>query len=129
MKIEYFAEGCLDCPIVLIYGNKPGGVLNLRLALERLATGLVDNVAIHRIPGYTSINNCQLFAGVGDTNRGLYQIAGEPIFECSLQSESWLDIIGLLEPFTVSNDKDKPCFQFLDETSKITLMISTQRTW
>lgn len=60
MKIEYFAEGCPDCPIVLIYGNEPGGVLNLRLAFERLATGLVDNVAIHKISGYTSINNCQL---------------------------------------------------------------------
>jgi hypothetical protein len=128
MQIEYFADDCSDCPLILIYGEDPIGALNLRLAVERLAVGLVDEVAIHEIPGYSSSGGCQLFAKTGPSDAGVYQ-AEELIFECILRKDTWLNIVGLLEPFADNHVRDVHLHQYLNETGKISLLISTDRAW
>src|SRR6185295_1774559 len=130
MKIEYFADGCDGCPLILIYGNDPVGALNLRLAVERLAIGLVDGLAIHEFPGYSSVNNCRLFIKGGRSDIGVRHLEQENTFECTLRKDTWLDIIGLLEPFTESDRKDEGyLFQYLNESGEIGLLISTERAW
>jgi hypothetical protein len=130
MKLEYFSEGSNDCPLILIYGQDPVGTLNLRLAFERLAVGLTDEIAVHEIPGYASIDGCKLFSRIGWSDIGIERQGKERIFICTLQKDSWLNIVGLLEPFAESvESSDNNYHQYLDETSEIRLLISTHRGW
>jgi hypothetical protein len=130
MHIEYFADGCTECPLILIYGSNPSDALNLRLAIERVAHGLVDRLAIHEFPGYFSINNCRLFLQAGRSDRGIQRLGHAHTFECTLRKETWLAMIGLIEPFTETDRKDSgSSFQYLNESSTIRLLISTDRAW
>jgi hypothetical protein len=51
MNIEYFADGSPECPLILLYGSNPFDALNLSLAIERVAYGLIDQLAVHAVPG------------------------------------------------------------------------------
>src|ERR1041385_3615895 len=118
MNIEYFVDGCTECPLILIYGSNPSDALNLCLAIERVANGLVDRLAIHEFPGYVSVNNCQLFIHVGRSDRGIQRLGQAHTFECTLRKETWLAMIGLIEPFTEPERKDSgSSFQYLNERS------------
>jgi len=130
MNIEYFADGCTECPLILIYGSDPADALNLRLAIERVANGLVDRIAIHELPGYFSINNCGLFLQVGQSDRGVQRLGQAHTFECTLRKDTWLAMIGLVEPFAEADRKNSgSSFQYLNESSNIRLLISTDRAW
>jgi hypothetical protein len=134
MKIEYFADGAVDCPLILIYGNDPTGALNLRLALERLANGLVDSLAIHELPGYFSVGDCKLFAKVGSSDIGVWRTGKGPAFVCTLQKQTWFEVLDLLEPFLEPfTDKlnlgSSYSFQYLTNCGDINLLISTSRAW
>ncbi len=129
MKIEYFADGCADCPILLIYGEEPTRVHTLCVSLDRLIDGLIETITIHELPGYVSVNGCQLVAKRGHTDVGVEQIGEDVMFECRLQQETWREVRDLLEPFTWSYQDDRTHFQYVNETSDISLMISTQRAW
>ncbi len=128
MQIEYFADDCTDCPLILIYGDDPTGALNLRLVVERLALGLTNDVAIHEIPGYSSVDGCQFFVKTGPSDAGVCQVEGL-IFECTLRKDTWMDMVGLLEPFADYQARDIHRHQYLNETGKISLLISTDRAW
>jgi hypothetical protein len=130
MNIEYFADGCTEYPLILIYGSNPSDALNLRLAIERVANGLVDRLAVHAFPGYVSVNNCRLFLQVGRSDRGIQRLGHAHSFECTLRKQTWLAMTGLIEPFTEADRKDSgSSFQYLNESSNIRLLISTDRTW
>lgn len=80
MKIGYFAGGTY-CPLILLYGNHPNDAYILSVAVERLANGSVDQLAIHELPGFISVNGCKLFGRVGRWDMGIYPFAEEPAFE------------------------------------------------
>ncbi|MCB8967447.1 MAG: hypothetical protein H6660_11190 [Ardenticatenaceae bacterium] len=128
MKIEYFAGDCSDCPLILIYGSEAVGARNLRLAIERLVVGLTSRLAIHEFPGYSSIDGCQLFASVGQVDLGVRQLGDGAIFECILRKDTWEEVMGLLDPFT-DDDAVHHGHQYLTTTGKISLLISTDRSW
>lgn len=129
MRIEYFDTGSDDCPLVLIFGNDPIGAANLSSAIERLTSGAVSRIAVHELPGYASVNRCELFATLAESNIGIRRIGSGPVFECALDGDRWLEIIGLIEPFATRPEEGALYFQGLDETSETKLMISTDRQW
>jgi hypothetical protein len=130
MHIEYFADGNSECPLILLYGSSPSDALNLSLAIERVAHGLVDQLVVHAFPGYISVNNCQLFLKLGQSDRGIRRLGREHSFTCTLRKETWLAMIGLVEPFTKADRKESDsAFQYLNENSSIRLLISTMRAW
>jgi hypothetical protein len=130
MNIEHFADGTPECPLILLYGSNPFDALNLSLAIERVANGLVDQLAVHAVPGYASVNDCQLFLKLGLSDHGIQRLGQAHTFECTLRKETWLAMIGPIEPFTEPERKDSgSSFQYLNESSKIRLLISTDRAW
>ncbi len=129
MKIEYLAEGGIDCPLILIYGQDPIGALNLRLAIERLVVGLTDRLAIHEFPGYSALDSCRLFATVGQVDIGVRQIGKESIFECILRRDTWKEVMALLDPFTNDTGEHHHRHQYLTTAGKISLLISTDKSW
>jgi hypothetical protein len=134
MKIEYFSDGAIDCPLILIYGDDPTGAKNLRNAVEDLANGLIARLAIHDFPGYLSVGDCKLFAKVGRDDIGISRIGKEPTFECTLQKDTWLEVVDLLEPFLkpftdIQNLGSTSAFQYLTNCYGINMLISTERAW
>jgi hypothetical protein len=129
MKIEYFDLDKKDRPVVLIYGNEPKSVAILRDAVHALAQGEKARIAVHELPGFESVDGCQLFFSAEESDSGLRLIIPPRMFECSIRTTWWDNIEFLLEPFceaTASNG-----FQYLDYgfNSDIQLIISTDRGW
>lgn len=129
MRVEYFADGSVDCPLVLLYGRDPQEALTLSKALRTLSDSREARVAIHELPGFISIDGCQLFASVANVDIGVKLITPAAIFDCSLRADAWDDIVALLEPFCHAETASRSHFQYLDRTGDVQLLISTERAW
>jgi len=129
MKVEYFGDGSEDSPLVLLYGSDPNDAVTLSTALVALAKSSVSRVAVHELPGFVSIDGCQLVGSVGDFDVGVTMTAPPAVFDCSLRPQTWDDIIGLLEPFSHTTKTTGARFQYLNQTGDIRLLISTERAW
>ncbi|QXE91222.1 hypothetical protein KP001_01385 [Geomonas subterranea] len=123
MKIDFIESGSPDCPLLRIYGNEPGSAALLISVFDQLASGHTNEVAIHSLPDIESVNGCKLFARLHHEDIGIRKCSEKNTLECLLSSESWTRISGLLEPFT--EPKADVRYQWLDETSDISLLISS----
>jgi len=119
--VEFLKDGPPDCPLIRIYGNEPFSAAKLASAFRQLADGKTPEIAIHEIPGFQSIEGCLLFARLNHENFGVRPINDEA-FECMLRAETWERLRELVEPFTAPLTGTR--FQWLDETSNISLLIS-----
>ncbi|WP_420628604.1 hypothetical protein [Candidatus Leptofilum sp.] len=131
MKLEYFAEGSQDCPLILIYGDEKTGALNLSLALNRVAIGAVDFVDVQNIANFDAVNGCQLRIQFSKHEAKGVQMTDDNQFVWTLSSDECEDVIGLLEPFSKKNDGEanKQSHQFLEQNGEIRVIFSTERRW
>ena len=129
MKVEFFADGSAESPLVLLYGPDPNDAATLSDALGGLAQSIVTGVAVHELPGFVSVDGCQLFASVARSDVGVKMVASPAVFDCALRRETWAHVVGLLEPFFHAPEGPGTQFQYLDETGDVRLLISTKRAW
>ncbi len=131
MKLEYFADCSQDCPLIPIYGSDTVGALNLSLAIERVVAGLTNHINIHTIPGYFSVNDCQLLLQISKNDAQGVRMKKDNYFVWELSAEECYDVIGLLEPFLNGNDDNNSQHrhQFLEQNGAITVISSTDRQW
>jgi hypothetical protein len=118
MRVEYFADGSVDCPLLLLYGADPKDAASLSKALRGLSES-GSRLAIHELPGFSSVAGCRLFASRSGTDMGVKMIQSPNQFECSLRALSWENIVGLLEPFCHKENTTVRRFQYLDENGDI----------
>lgn len=128
MKIEYFHPVGKERPVVLIYGNEPKNVETLKNVVHDLAGGQRQRAAVHELPGFESVDGCQLFFSTGSYDRGLVLISPPKTFELRIRPVWWDNIEGLLEPFC---EPGSVGFNDLDYgfSSNIDLIISRDRGW
>ncbi len=125
--IEFFPEA-EENGLILLHGDDPEAAARLQEQVGSLAAKRVQHVAIHEIPGFESVDGCRLFFSVGQEDWGTLPLQAENEFSCELDSVSWENIIGLIEPFTKQKDRDG--FQWLDSSyGGITIIISIFRGW
>ena len=129
MKIEYFADGSLDCPLVLLFGPTTADICALSDVIHDLSQDRINRRAIHELPGFYGLDDCRLFASWGAADFGLKMIGSPNEFEWSLRPQSWETVAGLLEPFGELEKVSAKSFQYLDERGEIRLLISTDRSW
>lgn len=129
MRIEHFEPGDQDRPVILIYGNEPRVVKALLSAVRTLSQGSQLRVAVHELPGFESVDGCELFFFASNSDRGVQFIASPRSFECSIRPLWWENVVGLLEPFCSPHASH--CHQYLDYGwhSDFQLIISTDRSW
>ena len=127
MHIEFFPDGSDDCPLVLLHGRNPEAATRLREQVAELAAEHVQRFPVHELPGFVSVADCRLFASVGRSDLGVRRLRAQHEFECELRPVTWLNVEGLLEPFTERTFYDG--FQWLDSHGKIQLLISGHRGW
>lgn len=127
MQIEFFPDGSEDCPLILIYGTDVSAVIAFREACANLANGKEQSFAVHELPGFNREESCKLTACVGKHDIGVLRIPEAGNFRWEVTRTSWLNVAGLLEPFC--REQSGHAHQYLDRSSDITVIISTDRSW
>jgi len=122
MKIEFLKEGSTDCPLLRIYGNEPSSAAHLATAFRQLAKRQTQTIAIHELPDFQPVDECRLFARINSEDKGVHQVDGST-FECLLMPETWENLAELTDPFVERHEGGR--HQWLDETSEISLLISS----
>jgi hypothetical protein len=129
MKVEFFAHGSVESPLLLLYGSDPNDAATLSHTFGDLAHASVTRVAVHELPGFVSVDGCQLFGSIARSDVGVKMVASPAVFDCALRPETWANVVGLLEPFSHPSKARGTQFQFLCDTGDVRLLISTKRAW
>jgi hypothetical protein len=127
VKIEYFHDGSPDCPLVLLYGIETDAVKSLVKEITAMIEGHRISIAVHELGGFESVDGCQLHFRANSVDTGISLPEQTNRFECSLQSDTWAEVVDFLEPFC--RPKNAASFQWLSSHGKINLLISTHRGW
>lgn len=126
MKIEFLPEGAEDCPLIRLFDFGPLEAKRLVGIFSQLADGSLHSVVLNEIPGFEPVAGCCLVLRVGETNQGILA-KDSGCFECLLEKSQWEQLVGLTEPFCSNSTREH--FQWLDETSPISLLISPTGRW
>jgi hypothetical protein len=124
MDIEYIPK----LKVLLIHGHEPKVVAHLREQVAELAAERISSIAVHELPGFRSVEGCQLFAERDTWDSGARPDPKPPVFRCRLTPLTWHNIESLLEPFS-DGSYFGASHQFLDHHGKIQLIISGGRGW
>lgn len=124
MKIEYLKSGPEECPLVRIYGNEMRELMALHHHVARLCAGDKKHVSVHELPGYTGVDACKLTFHSSNRAKGISQI-NEHEFNCYLDTESWCQIEEQIKTLVESSSEG---YQWLNESSNISLLLSTYKT-
>jgi len=125
MKLQYIANGAQDTPLIRIYEFDAVQAHLLRKAVTALAAGTSNELRLHTLDGVESVGGCRLTCAVDKRDIGVTDDGGG--YRCVLTRESWAQVAGLIEPFC---DYAQPgTFQYLDQTSNITLVLTVDGGW
>ena len=122
MNIEYIDNGSKDCPLIRLYGDDPDSIQLFIKNIVLLLSGKIKSKKINDLKGFNGINQCQVDMQLAPTSKGIIHIKGNN-FKCLLSKDDWETVIGLLEPFSKKSKNGK--YQWLNETSNISLLVST----
>ena len=124
MKLEFFADGSPDGPLLLLYGKAPDTVRALARELGALKGGQLE---LETFPGIEAVGGCRVVAKVTRRDLGIRQV-GPTSFVWELSPAGWEQAIGLMEPFTEGSSGDG--FQWLLRNAPdISFIISGGRWW
>ena len=124
MKLELFPQS-KSKPVLLLYDGTPEDVTALQVAFYCLSDGTNEEIAIHMLPGFVSVNGCELLVGVNRTNKGVNE-RSDNHFTWHLTADRWRDIAEMVENFKAPW---RAGHAFLDTHSKISIIISSGRGW
>jgi hypothetical protein len=101
VKLEYLADGSLDCPLLRLFHFTPQEAAELHSAIAALSSGSATRIEVHRLPFIEPIGGCRLVLTLVDRDCDqAVRRGGEPDdFECGLTAVTWSDVAGLVEPF------------------------------
>lgn len=127
MKLEYIADGSPYCPLIRLYEFTDIETAGLRTKVAELAQGSSISIALHDLNFVTPIGDCELVLIVADDDQGILASDSDSLFMCMLSQETWEQIAGLIESFCKSGGLSG--YQWLDETSDISLLLSPDGSW
>lgn len=99
MKLEFLPGGSPDCPLVRLFDFNPAETERLVAALNCLASGAAERVAVHELPGVEALGGCRLTLVVRSWDQALVRRGGPADFECGFTRGTWDNVAGLVEPF------------------------------
>lgn len=125
MKLEYINDWGNNSPLIRMYNGDQSDYKLLINAIDQLLSKKNRKISIDSLHSFKSINNIRLEFVMTEFNSGLIQIAPH-YFQCMLNKAGWTKIKHLILPF-LSNGENR--FQWLDETSDISLLLSDSGEW
>ena len=125
MKLEYIADGGHDTPLIRLYDFGRAEAIMLRGLVLDLHSGRRIRASLHDVGGIVPVGGCRLTFAVGSRDEGVIEQSGE--FTCSLTRDGWSRMADLMKPFCEHVEPNR--FQYLDESSGITLLLSVDGCW
>ena len=58
MKLEYFADGSADCPLIRLYNFTTAEAAQLLASVTDLASGGAERIDVHGLPYVESVGGC-----------------------------------------------------------------------
>jgi len=123
MKLEYLADA--SPPLIRLYEFNQAEVQQLRERVSSLVAGTRQSVPLHKEAWTKSIDGCCLNLRLGNRDRGIRPVSLLN-FECTLTSDGWSNVEGLLDPFCESEIAG---YQWLTHDGRIPLLISQNGQW
>lgn len=127
MKIEFLPDGSPDCPLIRLYDFDTLQARRLQELILSLVEGTTTEVLLHEALWVRSVNLCGLVLQVLEGNQGVVQGSASRSFSCRLNRLSWQTIADLISPFCEHSEAGT--YQWLDETSAISLLLSPSGSW
>ena len=128
MKLEYLQKGSSDCPLIRLYDFTIAEAAQLRDIIKQLASKNNQRIDIHNLPWVESIGSCHLTLFLQSWDQAVIRKKGKDKndFECGFTAETWDNIEGLVEPFTMGGGG----VQWLAGTpGEAALLISSNGEW
>lgn len=131
MYLEFISEGSQFCPLLILSPSIPEEVEELSQALTNLVADNNAVVDIHALPFISPVDGCSLSAQVIDEDIGAVLIENtKNHFSWQLTCQGWEWILKLLYRFTEPDCSGHQWLGHDDETSYISVLISTgHRQW
>jgi hypothetical protein len=123
MKLEYLADGSLDCPLIRMYDFTPFEATQIKQKFESLASGQIERIDLHNLPEISTVGGLKFSLRVLAFDQGIV-CTDSNSFECGFTRETWDNKAFLIEPF----EKDIHGFQWL-EGGEIKWLISPTGGW
>jgi len=123
MKLEYLADA--SPPLIRLYEFNQAEVRQLRELVSSLVAGTRQSVALQSEAWAKSIDGCCLNLRLGNRDRGILPVS-DLNFECTLTSDGWSNVEGLLDPFCESEIAG---YQWLTHDGRVPLLISQHGQW
>ncbi len=140
MELEFLPDGSTDCPLLILSPSVPEEAKLLYNAINEMisvpAANLdVTTLDIHTLPFISPIEDCKLTAQIGEDDLGVIPINTLEVFlsetrnhfNWKLTLKSWNFVLALLHSFTIPDSVGG--YQWLDETSQISVLISRYYRW
>lgn len=123
MKVEYL-KSSQDGPLIRLFDFSEREVREFKYLLDKLVKGEIEFLALHEHCNINPKDNCRLTFLPANKDKGI-QPKGED-FECVLTKSSLSSISELVGSFAFSPAEG---YEWLDETSNISLLISPDKRW
>jgi len=123
MKIDFIKNGNPDCPILRIYGNREMDYESLINAIKEIINKKKYPVEITALKNFES--QIKLNFVLNDFDRGVLS-SDYKNFTCELTENTWRDIV---EKLIALKNLNASGYQWLNESSDISLLVSTDGKW
>lgn len=123
MKIEYMEES-QDGPVIRLFDFSPAEVTELKKLLDKMAKGEIKTLSVHEHCNINPDDNCHLTFVSSNEDKGV-EPQGDG-FACTLTPSSFSGMSELVGSFAFHPSEG---YEWLDETGRISLLISLDRNW
>ena len=123
MKVEYL-KSSQDGPLIRLFDFSSDEVIEMKRLLDKLVDGKIKSLPLHEHCNINPQDNCHLTFLPADRDKGIQGKEGE--FKCILTGSSLSSISELIGSFAFSPAEG---YEWLDETSDISLLISPDKRW
>lgn len=135
MELEFLPDGSTDCPLLILSPSVPEEAKQLYNAINEMVSVPGSYLDIHTLPFIDPIEGCKLTAQIGEDDLGVIPINTLEVFlsetrnhfNWKLTLKSWSFVLLLLHSFTIPDSVGG--YQWLDETSQISVLISRYYRW
>ena len=127
MKIEFLADGSPDCPLIRLYDYDTQQIYRMYALLLDLAVGRVNNVSLQKALPEEAVAGSDLVLQATDEDQGIVRDSTQGRFFCRLGYSSWQSVAERVLPF--HSESSAETYQWLDETSPISWLLSSNGLW
>jgi hypothetical protein len=127
-KVTFFQDGAPECPIVQISGTDFHRSRALLHAISQMRQRVAGSFGLHELAGFEGCLGPKLIFELSDSSVGVHRDPDRNEFACKLSYDGWTQVEDSLAPFCEGDSTDHS-FQWLDESSDISLLYSPSGGW